>query len=99
MSIRPAIGRSRPIKYRNKVLLPLPEPPRMANVVPRSTWKLTCSMSTRDPQPIRRSLTMMCGLAANMSDPQDCKEECKQGIDDNHAKDCQYHSRRGAGAD
>ncbi len=62
----PAIGVSRPIRYRSSVLLPLPDPPRIANVVPRSMTKLTCSISTRVPHPMRRSSTVMCGPAGGI---------------------------------
>src|SRR6187399_3151199 len=98
MSIRPAIGCSRPIRYRSRVLLPLPDPPRIAIVVPRSTLKLTCSMSTREPQPMRRSSTMMWARDWVMSDTKQREDEGKQGVGHNHAEDRQYHGACRPGA-
>src|SRR5215831_8595099 len=98
MSMRPAIGRSRPIKYRSNVLLPLPDPPRIAKVDPRSTWNVTCSMSTCDPQPIRRSLTVMCGLTDSILDAYQRIEECEQSVEHNHTEDGEYHGCCSTGA-
>src|SRR6476660_1350270 len=99
MSIRPAWGRSSPIRYRNSELLPHPDPPRIAKTVPRSTWKVTCSIRTRAPQPILKSLTVIWGINSDMSDAYQHQEERKHGTDHDHAKNGQNHSGRRPGAD
>src|SRR6187549_1318428 len=97
--MRPAIGCSSPIRYRSSVLLPLPDPPRMARVVPRSTSKLTCSISTRVPHPIRRSSTTMWGRDEATSELQEGEKHREERADDDHAEDGQHDGGGGARPD
>ena len=41
-TMRPAVGRSTPVRQLKKVLLPAPFGPMMARISPRWTSKLTC---------------------------------------------------------
>ena len=80
----PGLGPLRVRSSRSSVLLPLPDPPGIAKIIPRSTWKVMCSRSTRVPQPARRSSAVIMALLEACLDTYECVKEREQCADHNH---------------
>src|SRR5262245_60170405 len=93
--ISPAIGSASPIRWRSRVDLPLPLPPRIAKISPRLTSKSMFSKSTRPSNPIASPDTEMW-----TSDPPGIEDQREGGVDDDEREEHRHHrgGRRAAHA-
>src|SRR5882672_5385305 len=92
--ISPRIGSSRPIMCRSKVVFPLPLPPRIAKISPRSTWKSMFSSSTTPSNPSATPDTLRCG-----SDVPGIEHHGERRVDDDQREEHRHHRGGGGAAD
>src|SRR5258706_12483292 len=77
---------------RSKVVFPLPLPPRIAKISPRSTWKSMFSSSTTPSKPSATPDTLRCG-----SDVPGIEHHGERRVDDDQREEHRHH-RGGRGA-
>src|SRR5882757_3546453 len=92
--MRPAVGLSRPIMWRSRVLLPQPLPPMMVKISPRRTSNEILAWIRRRSNDMRRPSTWHITSIAGL-DPEGIGAHREDGVDHDHADDAGDHRRRG----
>src|SRR5262245_51330129 len=92
----PFAGSFRPIMWRNSVLFPPPLPPMMKKMSPRRTLKVRSRMTTKSPNAMVRSLTVIwASRASAILDTQDVGDDGQDAVERDDPHDTEHDRRRG----